>query len=75
MPSSAHDLTAKVLDLPPLERAQILELLIASFEPKSPVQEAWMNLALERRKDVRSGKIAMVPGEEALARIKAKLIA
>jgi hypothetical protein len=40
MPSLAHDLTAKVLDLPPLERAQILELLIASFEPKSPAQEA-----------------------------------
>lgn len=73
MTSLAHDLAAEVLDLPAEERARILELLIASFEPKSNAQKAWMSLALHRRAEVRSGKVAMVPGEEALARVRARL--
>jgi putative addiction module component (TIGR02574 family) len=73
MTPSMHDLTAEVLDLPADERARILELLIASFEPKSTAQQAWANLAIRRRDDVRSGKVAMVAGDEALARVKARL--
>ena len=73
MTTPAHDLAAKVLDLPAGERARILELLIASFEPKSSAQKAWMDLALSRRDEVRSGKVAMVPGDEALARVRARI--
>ena len=51
----------------------MLELLLASFEPKSNAQRAWMDLALGRREEVRSGKVAMVPGEEALARVKKRV--
>ena len=69
----AHDLAAEVLDLPAEERARILELLIASFEPKSTAQKAWMNLALRRREEVRRGKVAMIPGDEALARVRARI--
>ena len=73
MATPVHDLAAEVLDLPAEERARILELLIASFEPKSNSQKAWMTLALRRREEVRSGKVAMVPGDEALARVKARI--
>ena len=73
MTTPVHDLAAEVLDLPAEDRARMLELLIASFEPKSAAQKAWMNLALRRREEVRSGKVAMVPGDEALARVRAKL--
>jgi hypothetical protein len=73
MTTPAHDLAAEVLDLPAEERARILELLIASFEPKSNAQKAWMNLALLRREQVRSGKVTMVPGDEALARVRARI--
>lgn len=73
MATPVHDLAAEVLDLPAEDRARMLELLIASFEPKSDAQRAWMNLALRRREDVRSGKAAMVPGDEALARVRARL--
>ncbi|GAA0759807.1 hypothetical protein GCM10009107_41630 [Ideonella azotifigens] len=69
----AHDLAAEVLDLPAEERARILELLIASFEPKSSAQKAWMSLALRRREEVRNGKVAMIPGDEALERVRARL--
>lgn len=73
MTTPAHDLAAEVLELPADERARILQLLIASFEPKSDAQKAWMNLALHRREEVRNGKVAMIPGEEALARVKARI--
>lgn len=68
-----HDLEAEILDLPAEDRARILELLIASFEPKSDAQKAWMNLALRRREEVRSGKVTMLPGDEALARVRSRI--
>jgi putative addiction module component (TIGR02574 family) len=73
MAESAHDLEAEVLGLPPEERARLLELLLASFEPRSKSQQAWLALAARRREEVKSGKVAMVPGEEALARIRARI--
>ena len=73
MTTPANDLAAEVLDLPAEERARILELLIASFEPKSNAQKAWMNLALRRRQEVRDGKVAMVPGHEASGRVRARI--
>ena len=60
--------------IPPEDRARLLERLIASFEPKSKAQQAWMDLALRRQADVRAGKVAMVPGDEALARVRARLV-
>ena len=45
----------------------------AEFEPKSKAQKAWQALAASRREDVRSGKVSMVLGNEALARVRARL--
>jgi len=73
MSTYVHDLEAQILGLPPEDRARLLEQLIASFEPKSKAQEAWLQLALRRQEDVRSGKTAMCPGDEALARVKARI--
>ncbi len=73
MTTPVHDLEVEVLELPPEDRARLLERLIASFEPKSSAQKAWMDLALLRREEVRAGKVAMVPGDEALARVRARI--
>jgi putative addiction module component (TIGR02574 family) len=73
MPLPIEDIEAQALGLPPEERARLVERLIASFEPKSAAQAAWMVLAQRRREDVRSGKTTMVPGEQALARVRARL--
>lgn len=45
----------------------------AEIEPKSKAQKAWQALAAIRREDVRSGKVSMVLGNEALARVRARL--
>ena len=68
-----HDLEAEVLSLPPEDRARLLERLIASFEPRSSAQRAWLELALKRQAAVKSGEVAMLPGDGALARIRARL--
>lgn len=68
-----HDLEAEVLSLPAEDRARLLERLIASFEPQSSAQRAWMDLACQRQTDVKGGKAAMVPGDEALARVRARI--
>ncbi|GAB1390916.1 hypothetical protein MASR1M6_30980 [Rubrivivax sp.] len=73
MSTPVHDLEAQVLGLPPEDRARLLERLIASFEPRSSAQRAWLELALRRQADVKSGKVAMVPGDEALARVRARI--
>lgn len=38
-------------------------------------QTAWLKLARARWKDVQSGKIAMLAGDEALARVRARIAA
>ena len=73
MPIEVHDLEAEVLRLPAEDRARLLERLIASFEPRSNAQRAWLELANRRREEVRSGKVSMVPGPEALARVRARI--
>lgn len=73
MSTPVHGLEAQVLGLPPEDRARLLERLIASFEPRSSAQRAWLELALRRQADVKSGKVAMVPGDEALARVRARI--
>ncbi|MEZ5649432.1 MAG: addiction module protein [Burkholderiaceae bacterium] len=73
MPTSAQELEAEVLSLPDHDRARILERLIASFEPRSPSETAWLVEAQRRRQDVKDGKVAMIPGDEALSRVRARI--
>lgn len=73
MSTPLYELEAQILGLPPADRARLLERLIASFEPRLDEQDAWMQLALRRQNDVRSGKAAMSPGDETLARVRARI--
>ena len=73
MHSPIEDLEVQALGLPPEERARLLERLIASFEPKLPAHDAWMQIAQRRRDEVKSGVCSMVPGHETLARVRARL--
>ncbi len=73
MPTPVEDLAAQALGLPPEDRAKLVERLLESFEPRSPAQAAWLQLASSRRDEARSGQVAMVPGSEALARVRARI--
>ena len=73
MPAPVEDIAAQALSLPPEDRAKLVERLIESFEPRSAAQADWLRLARSRRDDVRAGTVAMVPGDEALARVRARI--
>lgn len=73
MAGTFDDVEAQALGLPPEDRARLLERLIASFEPKSPAQAAWIELARTRREAVLTGTVAPVPVDLALQRIQARL--
>ncbi len=74
MSTPVHDLEVEVLSLPAEDRARLLERLIASFEPRSSAQRAWLEVARKRQADVKAGKVAMAPGNEALERVRARLL-
>ena len=73
MPIPVYELEAELLSLPPEERAQLLERLIESFEPESRVRDAWVALALRRESEVKSGKVRLVDGTEAVNRVRARI--
>jgi len=66
-------LEAEVLQLAPADRSHLLERLIASLDADPEVEEAWEREANHREAELESGSIAAVPGEEAIARLQAKL--
>ncbi len=73
MTTPVHELEEEVLRLAAPDRARILERLIESFDHDAKVGEASLDEALSREKEVVSGTVAMVPGREAVARIRAQL--
>ena len=74
MTAPVSDLEAEVLSLPPEHRARLLERLIASFEPQSAAQLAWSQVARRRQAEAKAGTVAMIPGDEALARARGRLV-
>ena len=73
MPIPLHELEAEVLALAAEDRARLLERLIESFEPDTDVERVWIAEALRREADVKANRSKMVPGEEALKRVRERI--
>ena len=73
MPIPLHELEAEVLALAAEDRARLLECLIESFDPDRDVEWVWIAEALRREADVKANRSKMVPGEEALKRVRARI--
>jgi putative addiction module component (TIGR02574 family) len=64
------DLINEAEALPVEERALVVDSLLRSLNPpESRIDEKWAAVALKRLKEVRSGAVEAVPGEEVFARI------
>jgi len=66
-------LEAEVLGLPSAERSRLLDRLIASLDTDPAIEEAWMLEARRRDEEVESGTVQAIPGDVALARLRARL--
>jgi putative addiction module component (TIGR02574 family) len=71
--STLEVLEAEVLQLAPVERSHLLERLIASLDSNPEVDKAWEQEADRREAELESGSITAVPGQEAIARLRARL--
>ena len=74
MASSLETLEAEVLKLSSADRSHLLERLVASLDPDAEVEKAWEQEADRREAALQSGAVTAVPGNEAMGRLRAKLV-
>lgn len=72
MAATVEDLAEQALRLPGDERARLAELLVESLvtDPIGSMGQQWLAEAIRRRDDLASGRVAGIPGEEALRRVR-----
>ena len=73
MSTNLEVLEAEVLQLTPADRSRLFERLIASIDTDSAVEQAWELEADRRESELESGLVAAVPGQQAVARLRARL--
>ncbi len=66
MPPTTEEVLTAALDLPDEDRLQIVEALIASFEPgdRPPFDDTWREVIRRRSAELRSGRVAPIPWED-----------
>lgn len=73
MLSQLEYVQAQVMQLTPAERNQLLERLIISLDADPEVEAAWEQLADQREADIEAGLAQFIPGDEVMARLRARL--
>ena len=73
MPTPVEALEAEVLQLSAADRSRLLERLAASLPVDPDTEEAWDREADRREAQLADGSVQLVPGEEAMARLRSKL--
>ena len=71
-PLTLEALQAQVLSLSKTDRSRLLDRLVASLDVDVQAEEEWEQLAEAREAEVRSGNVAAVPLEDAMARLRAR---
>jgi len=69
---TVETLEAAALNLPPGERARLIERLITSLDADPAVEEAWAAEVERRQTQIDNGKVSLLPGPETLAKLKAE---
>lgn len=73
MPTQLEILEAQVMQLPPADRNHLLERLIVSLDIDPEVEAAWEQLADQREAELKAGTAQLIPGDEVMARLRARL--
>lgn len=72
MSQTVEALQAQALNLPAIERARLIEKLIASLDTDPDVETAWAAEVERRHAELVSGAALPLPGTKTLARLKAE---
>ncbi|MBA5639662.1 addiction module protein [Duganella sp. LX20W] len=74
MNANLEFLEAEVMKLPSADRARLLERLIASLDADPAIDVAWEREAARREAQLTDGTVSEIPGHEAIARLRARLV-
>jgi putative addiction module component (TIGR02574 family) len=72
MSSTFEALEAEALQLSATERARLIERLIASLDIDPEIESAWASEVERRNREIEAGTVSVVPGHDALAKLKAE---
>lgn len=73
MQTQLEVLEAEVLKLTAIERARLAELLIASLDEDSEIEEAWAVEVGRRIAEIEAGSVQLIPTAEAIERARAAI--
>jgi putative addiction module component (TIGR02574 family) len=75
MKLTVEQIVAEALGLPSEARALLADRLVESLDPAEDghVRQLWMEEALRRRDEVRSGRVPTIPAEQAFAQVRRAL--
>ncbi len=63
------DLITEVIDLPIEERAMVVDSILKSLNPtQSDIEKKWAAVAKRRLKELRSGEVEGIPGDDIFQR-------
>jgi putative addiction module component (TIGR02574 family) len=64
------DLIAEAISLPVEERAMVVDSILKSLNPtESDIDKKWAAVAKQRLKELRSGEVEAIPGDDVFQRI------
>lgn len=73
MPLTIEQLKAEAMHLSPEDRAELADWLWVSATPRAEVEAAWEAEIARRVAEIDAGTAVLIPGEEVMAEIEAKL--
>lgn len=72
MSTNVEELEAEALGLPAAQRALLVEKLIASLDVEPDIEAAWADEVERRHAEIEAGTVALLPGAETMARLRAE---
>ena len=75
MPKEVNDIEKDAMELPPHDRALLVEHLLATLECGEDIdaEEVWLDEAEKRYKEYRAGKIGVKPADQVFAEARKKI--
>ena len=74
MSLAIETLEAEALQLSAVERARLVEHLIASLDIDPNVEEAWATEVERRNSEIEMGTVSLISGPETIAKLKAEFL-
>ncbi len=72
MSTTLETLQAQVMSLSKEDRARLLDRIVASLDVDTAAEDEWEQLATQRQAELKSGAVAGIPLEQAMAQLRAR---